>query len=96
MSPRVLACALAVAFVTVPTRVRADEPPERVIMDLEQFQTEEWHEYGHEWRPTIAGIHRYAELRRERREDRKRSWADRNEADEESDEYYRNLGGRKP
>ncbi len=37
MSPRVLACALALVVVAAPTRASADEPPERVIMDLEQF-----------------------------------------------------------
>lgn len=72
------------------------------VMDEEQYRVEEWHEYGHEWRPTVAGIHRYADLRRGRRDDRKRSWAERNEADDESDAYYSALadakpqGGRKP
>jgi hypothetical protein len=67
-----------------------------MLMDEEQFTVEQWHQDRGEWTCRLSGLAKYAELRRQRREDRKRSWAERNQADDESDEYYRNLGGRKP
>jgi hypothetical protein len=75
-------------------------------MDREEYETCGWHVVGQhpdpngvivfDWKAELAGLQKWGRLQGQRREDRKRSWSERNEADEESDEYYRNLGGRKP
>jgi hypothetical protein len=67
-----------------------------MLMDEEQFTVEQWHQDRGEWTCRLPGLAKYAELRRQRREDRKRSWAERNEADEESEAYYSALADAKP
>lgn len=55
------------------------------LLDEEQFLVERWHDYRGEWRPTVAGIHAYAELRASRKAERKAVWQSRQEDDPYSD-----------
>lgn len=70
-------------------------------MGREQYEVCEWHVVKEEiedgkpyryWAATLAGLNRWSQLRNERH----LSWKERNETDQESDEYYRNLGKAKP
>jgi hypothetical protein len=62
------------------------------MLDEETFLVEEWHLYRNtEWRPTIAGIHRMAELKEKRRNERKVAWQARQESEEEFGQYVNGL-----
>ncbi len=62
------------------------------LMDQEQFDVEEWHDVNGDFRPSIQGIHRYAQLRASRKDQRKVAWQSRTEADDAwSDEINRTI-----
>lgn len=67
-----------------------------MLMDEEQFRVEQWSQRNGEWQVSIPGIHAYAKLRADRRNDRRQSWAERNEADDEASDYYASLADAKP
>ena len=75
-------------------------------MDREQFDVEGWHVVGQhpsehgevilDWKAELDGLQRYGRLIRQRSEDRKRSWQERNAADDEFTAYINALDDAKP
>ncbi len=62
------------------------------LMDQEQYDIEEWHDVNGDFRPSIQGVHRYAQLRASRKDQRKVAWQSRTEADDAwSDEINRTI-----
>lgn len=74
-------------------------------MDREQYRAECWHiagEYVNDngpqflWRATLAGLHAYAQLRREQKSQRHELWLARDQADQEFRDYVDALLDAKP
>jgi hypothetical protein len=75
-------------------------------MGREQYDAEGWHVHrdftrpdgttGWYWKADLDAIYRYSELRLQRRDDRRRQWQERDEADDEYRRYIDALEDAKP
>lgn len=61
------------------------------VIDEEQFRVEGWHLVAGQWTARLEGLHRYAQLRRQRKAERKAAWQTRQESDEEWSSHVSSL-----